>query len=56
MGPLFLINIASTIRLVFSLNDEIIIHHVTTLLYYLMNGSIDRAILRPNHSLARITK
>ena len=36
MGPLFLIDIAGAIRLVFSLNDEIIIHHMMTLLYYLM--------------------
>ena len=36
MGPLFLIDIASAIRLVFSLNDKIIIHHTMTLLNYLM--------------------
>ena len=36
MGPLFQIDIAGTIHLVFSLNDEIIIHHMMTLLNYLM--------------------
>ena len=56
MGPLFLIDITGTIHLVFSLNDGIIIHHMMTLLYYLMNGWIDRAIFGTNHSLARITE
>ena len=56
MGPLFLIDIIDAIRLVFSLNDGIIIHHMITLLYYLMNGWIDRAIFGPNHSLTRITE
>ena len=32
MDPLFLIDIAGAIRLVFSLNDEIIIHYMTFLL------------------------
>ena len=36
MGPLFLIVIAGTICLMFSLNDEIIIHHMITLMNYLM--------------------
>ena len=46
-GPLFLIDIACAILPVFSLNDEIIIYHMITLLYYLMNGWVDRAILGP---------
>ena len=49
-----MIDIAGAIHLVFSLNDEIIIHHMMTLLYYLMNGWIDRAILKSDHSLVRI--
>ena len=36
MGLLFLIDIADAIRLVFSLNDGIIFHHMMILLYYLM--------------------
>ena len=36
MGSLFLIDIAGTIHLVFSLKDRIIIHHMVTLLNYLM--------------------
>ena len=36
MGLLLQIDIAGTIRLVFSLNDGIIIHHMMTLLNYLM--------------------
>ena len=36
MGLLFLIDIAGAIRLVFSLNDGIIIHYMMTLLNYLM--------------------
>ena len=56
MGPLFQIDIAGAIRLVFSLNDEIIIYHMMTLLNYLMNSWIDRAILEPDHSLAGITE
>ena len=54
MDPLFLIDIVGTIRLMFSLNDGIIIHHMMTLLSYLMNGWVDRAILGSDHSLARI--
>ena len=56
MDPLFQIDITGAIRLVFSFNDEIIIHHMMTLLYYLMNGWIDRAILGLDHSSARITE
>ena len=36
MDPLFLIDIAGAIRLMFSLNDEIIIHHMMTLMNYLI--------------------
>ena len=36
MVLLFLIDIASAIRLMFSLNDGIIIHHIMTLMNYLM--------------------
>ena len=36
MGLLFMIDIAGAIHLVFILNDEIIIHHMMTLLNYLM--------------------
>ena len=36
MGPLFLIDSAGAIRLMFSLNDGIIIHHMMTLMNYLM--------------------
>ena len=53
MGPLFQIDIGGALCLV---NDGIIIHYMTTLLYYLMNGWIGRVILRPDHSLVRITK
>ena len=56
MDPLFLINIIGAIHLVFSLNNGIIIHHMMTLLYYLMNGWVDRAIFGLDHSLARITE
>ena len=47
MGPLFLIDIAGTIRLVFSLNDRIIIHHMMTLLYYLMMVGLIEPSLDP---------
>ena len=40
MDPLFLIDIAGAIRMIFSLND----------------GWIDQAILGPDHSLGRITE
>ena len=56
MDPLFIIDITDAIRLVFILTDGIIIHHMMTLLNYLMMGWIDRAILGPNHSLVRITE
>ena len=56
MSQFFLIDIAGTIRLVFSLNDEIIIHHMMTLLNYLMNDWVNGVILKLDHSLARITK
>ena len=36
MDPLFLFDIVGAICLVFSLNGGIIIHHMMTLLYYLM--------------------
>ena len=36
MGPLFFIGIAGAIHLMFSLNDGIIIHHMVTLMNYLM--------------------
>ena len=36
MDPLFLIDIAGAIHLMFSLNDGIIIHHMMTLMNYLM--------------------
>ena len=55
MSPLFLIDIVDTIRLVFSMNDRIIIHYIMILLNYLMNGWIDRAILESDHFLASIT-
>ena len=40
MGPLFLIDIADAIHLMFSLNDRIIIHHMMTLMNYLMMGGL----------------
>ena len=54
MDLLFQIDIAGAICLVFFLNDGIIIHHMMTLLNYLMNGWVDRAILEPDYFLARI--
>ena len=56
MDPLFLIDIVGTIRLVFSLNDGIIIYHMITLLNYFMDGWVDRTILGPDHSSTKITE
>ena len=54
-GPLFMIDIASAIHLVFTLNNEIIVHHMMT--FELSDdGWVDRAILKPDHSLGRITE
>ena len=36
MSPLFFIDIVGAIHLMFSLNDGIIIHHIMTLMNYLM--------------------
>ena len=56
----FQIDIIGAICLVFSLNDGIIIHHMMTLMNYLMMVGLtelsDDGIFESDHSLDRITE